>query len=187
MNDLANQAIEQAEATRPQVRVSRSFTETLFRAIELVLALALIGAVLLNFSNVIGRYLLDRSLLGAEEVQTYLLVAVTFVGAAVVAWRGRELRMDVLANLLPPGARRAATVAEMLVMAACCGFTGWQSAAYAFQMAALGVRSEGADIPMWLPHGVVAVGLCMVAVIAVRRAVQALRGRPSAATGRVLH
>jgi len=38
------------------------------RIIEVTLALAFIFAVLLNFANVVGRYLLGLSLLGADEV-----------------------------------------------------------------------------------------------------------------------
>ena len=57
------------------------------RIIEVALALAFIFAVLLNFANVVGRYLLGLSLLGADEVQIFIMVAMTFLGAAVVTRR----------------------------------------------------------------------------------------------------
>ena len=66
------------------------------RLLELVLALAFIFAILLNFANVCGRYVLGYSLLGADEVQVFIMVAMTFVGAAVVTRRNMHLRMDVL-------------------------------------------------------------------------------------------
>jgi TRAP-type C4-dicarboxylate transport system permease small subunit len=65
------------------------------RVIEVTLALAFIFAVLLNFANVVGRYLLGLSLLGADEVQIFIMVAMTFLGAAVVTRRNLHLRMDV--------------------------------------------------------------------------------------------
>lgn len=174
--------------TAPSMRVApRAGLQAFFRAVEVALAIAFVMAVLLNFANVVGRYVFSRSFLGAEELQTYILVAVSFLGAAVVAWRGRELRMDVLSSRLPQGARRVVRVLEMATMTACCGFVGWQSARYALQMANLGVRSEGAGVPMWLPHGVVALGLAMIAAIAARHALRALTDDTVEAASRVLH
>ena len=54
------------------------------RLIELVLAVAFILAVLLNFANVVGRYLFGLSLLGSDEVEVFVMVAMTFLGAVVV-------------------------------------------------------------------------------------------------------
>ena len=44
------------------------------RIIEVTLALAFIFAVLLNFANVLGRYLFGISLLGADEVQIFIMI-----------------------------------------------------------------------------------------------------------------
>jgi len=85
------------------------------RVIEVVLALAFIFAVLRNFANVVGRYLLGLSLLGADEVQIFIMVAMTFLGAAVVTRRNLHLRMDVLVRFLPAGARVALRVAEQVL------------------------------------------------------------------------
>src|SRR3981189_2918740 len=71
------------------------------RVIELALAVAFIFAVLLNFANVIGRYLLGISLIGSDEVQIFIMVGMTFLGAAVVTRRNLHLRMDVLVRFLP--------------------------------------------------------------------------------------
>jgi TRAP-type C4-dicarboxylate transport system permease small subunit len=66
--------------------------DRLARAIELILALAFILAVLLNFTNVVGRYLFGLSLLGSDEVQVFIMVGMTFLGAAVVTrWCSRFL------------------------------------------------------------------------------------------------
>ena len=91
------------------------------RVIEVTLALAFIFAVLLNFANVVGRYLLGLSLLGADEVQIFIMVAMTFLGAAVATRRNLHLRMDVLVRFLPAGARVALRVAEQVLLAALAG------------------------------------------------------------------
>ena len=92
------------------------------RVIEVMLALAFIFAVLLNFANVVGRYLLGLSLLGADEVQIFIMVAMTFLGAAVVTRRNLHLRMDVLVRFLPAPVRMALRIAEQMLLAALAGF-----------------------------------------------------------------
>ena len=57
--------------------------------IERALAYAFIAAVGLNFINVIGRYGFGSTILSADELQIYIMVFMTFLGAAVVAWRNQ--------------------------------------------------------------------------------------------------
>ena len=82
------------------------------RVIEVTLALAFIFAVLLNFTNVVGRYLFGLSFLGSDEVQIFIMVGMTFLGAAVVTRRNQHLRMDVLVRFLPAPIRLLLRVLE---------------------------------------------------------------------------
>src|SRR6266511_3027098 len=59
----------------------------LTRVIEVLLALAFIVGVSINFINVIGRYLFGFTYLGADEVQIYIMIWMAFLGAAVLTWR----------------------------------------------------------------------------------------------------
>jgi C4-dicarboxylate transporter DctQ subunit len=141
----------------------------LMSGIERVLALALLAAIVLNFANVVGRYGFGRTILGADEVQTYGMVLIAFLGAAVVAWRGEHLRMDVVARLLPGTVKRAVGRLELALAIALAGFALVQSVRYAADMLRLGVRSPLAQIPMWVPHAAVAVGFGLIALVALWR------------------
>jgi C4-dicarboxylate transporter DctQ subunit len=134
------------------------------RALETVLALLLIGAVILNFINVLGRYLLGRTLVGGDEVQTYAMVWIAFLGAAAVAWRGEHLRMDVVARAYPQGMQRVLRAVEVLLIVLVVGFTLYQSVSYVHSMLALAATSPMAQIPMWIPHSGVALGLVLLLV-----------------------
>jgi TRAP-type C4-dicarboxylate transport system permease small subunit len=148
------------------------------RVIEVLLALAFIFAVLLNFANVVGRYLLGVSLLGADEVQIFIMVAMTFLGAAVVTRRNLHLRMDVLIRFLPARARVALRVAEQVLLAILAGFVLTQSYFYARQMLRIGRTSDMAGIPMWIPHATVALGFGLILIIAVWGLVRMTRRMP---------
>ena len=151
--------------------------ERLTGAIESALALAFIAAVLVNFANVVGRYVFDYAFLGADEAQIYIMVWMAFLGAAVVSWRERHLRMDVLLRLFPAPIQTVLRAAELLLLAGLGGFVLYESASYAGRMFALGQTSNNAGIPMWLPHSAVAVGFALITLIALWRGVKVLRRR----------
>jgi TRAP-type C4-dicarboxylate transport system permease small subunit len=146
--------------------------ERLTRFVERVLSLAFVFAVALNFANVVGRYVLGYSILGADEVQIYIMVFMAFLGAAVVYWRRAHLRMDVLVQFFPAWMRTALRAAELALIVLLAGFVLVQSTSYAWQMLAIDRKSDNAGIPMWIPHGAVALGFGLIALIALWRGVR---------------
>ena len=103
-------------------RVVVQIFDRIARAIELTLALLFIVAVMLNFTNVVGRYLFGISLLGSDEVQVFIMVGMTFLGAVVVTQRNQHLRMDVLVGFMPAPVRTLLRIAEQLLLAVLAGF-----------------------------------------------------------------
>jgi TRAP-type C4-dicarboxylate transport system permease small subunit len=158
--------------------IDRAF-DRVARIIEVVLALAFILAVLLNFGNVVGRYLFGVSLLGADEVQIFIMVAMTFLGAAVVSRRNLHLRMDFLVRFLPARARVALRVVELALLATVAGFVLSQSYFYARQMLRIGRTSDMAGVPMWIPHATVALGFAMIFLVAAWGLVRLARPLPA--------
>ena len=112
---------ESSAAGRQRGKMGRRVVVQIFdriaRAIELMLALLFIVAVLLNFTNVVGRYLFGISLLGSDEVQVFIMVGMTFLGAVVVTQRNQHLRMDVLVGFMPAPVRTLLRIAEQLLLA----------------------------------------------------------------------
>ena len=153
------------------------------RVIELALALAFIMAVLLNFGNVVGRYLFGLSLLASDEVQVFVMVAMTFLGAVVVTRRNLHLRMDVLVQFMPPAVRLTLRIAEQVLLLVLAAFVVSQSYFYAAQMLRIGRRSDMAGVPMWIPHGFLVLGFSLIFVMALRRLVGIARS-PSQPEGR---
>jgi TRAP-type C4-dicarboxylate transport system permease small subunit len=154
--------------------------DRLARIIELALALAFIAAVLLNFTNVIGRYLFGVSLLGSDEVQVFIMVAMTFLGAVVVTRRNEHLRMDVLARRAPARVRFVLRIAEQILLIVLAGFVVSQSYFYTGQMLRIGRTSDMAGVPMWIPHGAVTLGFALMLLIACWRLVSTVTGREPA-------
>lgn len=135
------------------------------RFIEAVLALALIGAVLVNFVNVIGRYGFGWSFFAADELQTYSMVYMAFLGAAVATWRGLHLRMDVLLQRLPEKVKALLGAVELALIVVLGGLVTVVSWQYVGKMYALGARSQTAQIPMWIPHLAIALGFGLMVLV----------------------
>ena len=157
-----------------EVVIEKVFDRTA-RAIELVLAVAFMLVVVLNFSNVIARYVFGRSILWADEVQIFTMIAITFLGAVIVSWRRQHLKMDVLSNMLPRPLRTLLQVVELALMLGLCAFIFFHSLDYTSRMFDIGRTSDTAGIPMWIPHGTVALGFGLIALVSLWQAARALR------------
>jgi TRAP-type C4-dicarboxylate transport system permease small subunit len=152
-------------------RIERAF-DAVVRWIELALAVLFIFAVALNFINVVDRYLFKRSILGADEVQIYIMIWTTFVGAAIVTWRHQHLRMDVLLVRFPHWIRLALLAVELALALGLAIMMVVQSTRYAFLMAVLDRRSDMGGIPMWVPHGALGLGFALIGAITVWRGIE---------------
>ena len=149
--------------------------DLLAAALEKLLGAALIVAVLYNFVNVVGRYIVGQTFISADEVQIYIMVYIAFLGAAVATWRRLHLRMDVLVHRLPPRAQRVLGVVELALIVVLAGFVLYVSTEYVKQMAGLDARSQNAGIPMWIPHSAIVLGFGLIAVLSVLQIVQLFR------------
>jgi TRAP-type C4-dicarboxylate transport system permease small subunit len=157
--------------------------ERLTAATRWLLAAAFVLAVALNFANVIGRYAFGRSMLGADEVQIYIMVAMTFLGAAVVSWQDGHLRMNVIARALPGGLQAVLHAAEVVLVVALAGFVAVLSSHYAVQMLKLDRMSDNAGIPLWIPHGSIALGFGLIALVSAWRGFEEFRARGAKGEG----
>src|SRR3954470_21805503 len=91
-------------------------------AVERVLALGLILAIVFNVINVAGRYVTGVTLTGVDEIEVYLLIWIAFLSAAVVGWRRDHLRMDLIVKAMPERLQRAVAVLEAVILLAVTGF-----------------------------------------------------------------
>ena len=134
-----------------------------------LLGLALIGAVILNFTNVIARYVFDHALTGADEFEIFLMVGMAFLGSLVAQIRRRHLRMDVLTRYLPPRAARAVRGVELALTIAVCGLMTYVSWTYTVRIFRIGIHSSNADIPMWIPHATLVVAFGLITLVEIAR------------------
>src|SRR3954470_11430430 len=129
----------------------------------------LIGSIAVNFANVVGRYFFNYSIYWAEEVMLFLMVGCVFLGNGVVAWSGRQLRMDVIVGMM------SASVQKVLALVSELVFIGVAIAIVVFSWPVIrdlwnfDQRSQSAEIPMVIPQSLVPIGLAIMVVLTVLR------------------
>jgi TRAP-type C4-dicarboxylate transport system permease small subunit len=129
----------------------------------------LLASIALNFANVVGRYFFNASIYWAEEVMLYLMVGCVFLGNGVVAWSGRQLRMDVIVGMMPAGVQKVlALLSELtfLVVAIAIVVFSWPVIRDLWNF---DQRSQSAEIPMVIPQSLVPIGLSIMVILTVVR------------------
>jgi len=124
----------------------------------------MLAGVLLNFTNVIGRYAFSKPLFWAEEVLVALTIWGVFLGAAVVTWRCDHLNMDLFSARVKGGARIALNAVIALTLASVCAFIAWQSFTIVQLFVQTDAVSAGAQIPKVIPHSAILVGFSLSAL-----------------------
>ena len=143
----------------------------------------LVASVALNFANVVGRYFFNASIPWAEEAMLFLMVGCVFLGNGVVAWSGRQIRMDVVVRMLPPKVREALDLFSELVFlitAVAIVIFAWPVIR---DLAEFDQRSQAADFPLAIPQAMVPIGLSIMAFLVAVRLLVLQRRRKSQIPG----
>ena len=109
----------------------------------------------------------------------FLMVGCVFLGNGVVAWSGRQIKMDVIVAMMPPKVREALDVFSELVfivVAITVMVFAWPVIRdlYNFDQ-----RSPSAEVPLYIPQALIPVGLgIMAALVSVRLIMAVYRNPP---------
>lgn len=130
--------------------------------IEAVLLAAGVLAMATNtVANVVGRFAFGQSLYFTEELNSALIVLITFAGISYAARHGRHIRMSAIHDALPAPARKALMVVVALVTAAFMLALAWFSLGYVLTLRSSGRVLPALSVPAWIPLVWVPVGFLM--------------------------
>ncbi|MCK0165399.1 TRAP transporter small permease [Marinobacter sp. S6332] len=121
-----------------------------FRPEAWLASLALIAICVISLGNVIVRYTTDASFAFTEEFSVFLLVMLTFAGAAVAARNNQHIRIELIEHYLPPAALKVLFVVQWLVGVSVMGVTTWYGAIFAMQEYDWESLSPGLGLPNWI-------------------------------------
>jgi TRAP-type C4-dicarboxylate transport system permease small subunit len=148
-----------------------------------VSAICLLASVVINFINIIGRYVFSVSISWAEEIMLFLMVGCVFTGCCAVAWQGRHIRMDMMISMLPkPLHDFFMLLSELVLIAAAVAVTDFAYPVIA-QLAAFDERSEAANFPLVVPQSMVPIGYSVMGLLVAIRLLTTRRRTGDSASG----
>lgn len=134
------------------------------RVEAVMLAAGVLLMALNTIANVIGRFVLQSSIYFTEEVNSILIVLITFAGISYAARHGRHIRMSAIFDMLPPRGRRIAMVVIAVITAIFMLGLAWYSAGYVITQAGRGRLLPALQIPVWWMYVWVPVGFFMTGI-----------------------
>lgn len=152
-----------------------SLERTLIAAVRIIVGAAIFVSIAINFANIAGRYLFSTPLVWAEEILSYLMVWSVFLGAVLVTWEGRHIKMDLISANMRSPAKEILNAITVAVFAAVCGFMVVQSWTVVSLTRQMDQRSVAAEIPMALAHAGVLLGFAGMLVAVLLRLPQYVR------------
>lgn len=151
----------------------------LVAVLRVLAGILLLASVGLNFANVVGRYFFSASIYWAEEAMLFLMVGCVFLGNGVVAWSGRQLRMDVIVGMMPANVRKLLALASEIVFLVVAITVVVFATPVIIDLWNFDQRSQSAEIPMYIPQSMVPIGLSIMVLLTVIRLITGGDGAPS--------
>lgn len=96
------------------------------RVLEYVGALLLFAMMALTFVDVVGRYVLGKSVVGAFEVTEFMLATLIYIGIPLITLRGGHIAVDLFEHLLSSGFRQIRDRFVNVLWAVVLGYLGYQ-------------------------------------------------------------
>jgi len=133
--------------------------------IEAVLVAVAASYAIIVLLQVFYRYVLNDSLVWAEEIIRFTLVWSIMLGSAIVAARREDIRLDSIPALLGPRGKRRLTIVADLATLVFCGFLAWYGVE--FMLRAGTQRASASGLPMTYAYSAMPVGAVLIAIFVV--------------------
>jgi TRAP-type C4-dicarboxylate transport system permease small subunit len=143
--------------------------------VRIIVGASIFVSIGINFANIAGRYVMSEPILWAEEILNYLMVWSVFLGAVLVTWEGRHIKMDLLSARFRPPASTILNIITVVVFAAICVFMIFQSWTVTNMARMIDQRSVAAEMPMMYAHVAVLLGFAGMLVAVLLRLPQYVR------------
>lgn len=114
----------------------------------------------------------------ADEFAGYCMAASAFLALAYVLDANEHLRVTLVVHHLQGGIRRAVDGMAMILSALLAGYLAWYMTKLAWQSWQFAETSQGLiALPLWLPHGAMALGAVVFFVAVTEKALRVVLAR----------
>ncbi len=133
-------------------------TETLERTIVFSSILLMMAN---STANAIGRYAFGKSLFFSEELNQFLIIAITFIGFAYAVRKGRNIRMTALYDSLGYRAKKSIATLIAITTGLLMFYLSYKASIYVMEVRDLNRLSPALQFPVYLVYIIIPIGLAM--------------------------
>ncbi|MFN2363547.1 MAG: TRAP transporter small permease [Halarsenatibacteraceae bacterium] len=131
---------------------------------EFIVGYGTIALAFLLIANVIDRNLFGSRLYFVDEVNTFLIIYITFVGTSYAARNGRHIRMSALSDLVPKRFEKLMMYIMTLGTFIFIGWTTWIVSKYVVDLFSSGRQSSLLQVPLWSIWIIAPIGLGLTTI-----------------------
>ena len=143
---------------RPRIRQFRHLTNL---GLDGFIATLLGGMVLLAAAQIVLRNVFSFSLFWGDELLQLAVLWLVMAGAVAAARNGEHIRINILVQFIPSGARPWLYAVLHAFTAAVCLVLAWQSLRFVLESARYGDTLLG-NVPAWVGQSVIPVGFSLL-------------------------
>jgi TRAP-type C4-dicarboxylate transport system permease small subunit len=135
------------------------FDRFFVRANQAIIGVMMLVMFVLVFINVLGRYGIGKTWAAAEEISTFLMIWVAYLGAGLALREGRHAAIDMFQDKLPAGLRRPLRALLGIVILGFFGVLAWLG----IRMSIFGWAQEtiATQMPTGIPYLAIPLGSLM--------------------------
>jgi len=146
--------------------------ESISHVMNYVAGIVLLVMVLLTTSDVLGRYLFSRPIIGTTELTEFMVVIVGFLGLAWCAVKGTHLMVDLLVSRLSPRKQAVIDSFNYFLQLVLCILISWRSFAEGIRRLEAGATSSNLGIPQYPFLWVLGCGVAMLCLVILLQLIQ---------------
>lgn len=144
---------------------------------KIALSLSIILMMINTTANAIGRYAFNQSIYFSEELNQFLMVAVTFIGLAYAVRNGRNIRMTAIYDAASHKYKKIMMTIIALCTSVLMFVLAYEAYAYVMHLKEINRQSPALQIQMYLIYLVVPIGFFMAGLQFLIRFIQNLLHR----------
>ena len=115
-------------------------------------------------ANAIGRYAFGKSLFFSEELNQFLIVAVTFIGFAYAVRKGRNIRMTAVYDSLGYTGRKLISTLIAITTSVLMFYLAYKAVFYVAELKEINRLSPALQLPVYIIYSIIPLGLGMAGI-----------------------
>ncbi len=131
---------------------------------KFIVCFSIIAMTVNSTANAMGRYFFNKSIFFAEELNQFLIVAVTFIGFAYAVRKGRNIRMTAVYDYLSYKAKKVINTFIAITTSLLMFFLAYEAYFYVMNLQSLNRLSPALQFPVYIIYSIVPVGFLIAGI-----------------------